>query len=187
MERVTLLMKADAHGVMDQLEERSLLLKQNLREAELELIRKRARFEAMEDEARRLSDETSVGELQIAALDRDVELALSEGEEELARFAVRRLLPRRETLRAMTVRLAELEQSRERLRETLEAQESEFDELRRRVRARLAEDREAERTEIGHRGASPVVADEEIELELLRRRTLRGASDAGVRTAKEDA
>ena len=43
LDRMGLLMRADAHGVMDQLEERSLLLKQHLREAELELDHKRAR------------------------------------------------------------------------------------------------------------------------------------------------
>ena len=37
LDRMALLVKADAHGVMDQLEERSLLVKQHLREAELEL------------------------------------------------------------------------------------------------------------------------------------------------------
>jgi phage shock protein A len=48
LDRMGLMIRADAHGVMDQLEERSLLLKQHLREAELELDRKRARLEARE-------------------------------------------------------------------------------------------------------------------------------------------
>ena len=43
LDRMTTLVKADAHGVIDHLEEKSLLLKQHLREAELELDRKRAR------------------------------------------------------------------------------------------------------------------------------------------------
>lgn len=175
LERMNLLIKADAHGVMDQLEERSLLLKQHLREAELELTRKRARVEAMEEEARRLGDEVRICEKQIAELDRDVELALSQGEEELARFAVRRLLPRRQALSASRERIAELEQSRGRLQEKLQAQEGDFEELRGRVRARLAEVREED---AGLCTSEPVVADEEIELELLRRRVVQGGEGA---------
>ena len=45
-DRITTLLKADAHGLVESLEERSLLLKQYLREAEIELNRKRARLEA---------------------------------------------------------------------------------------------------------------------------------------------
>ena len=44
LDRIGTLLKADAHGVVESLEERSLLLKQYLREAELELNRKRARL-----------------------------------------------------------------------------------------------------------------------------------------------
>ena len=57
LDRLTVLLKADAHGVLEQLEERSLLAKQHLREAELELSRKRVRCEALVEEARRMGDE----------------------------------------------------------------------------------------------------------------------------------
>ena len=88
--RMALLVKADAHGVMDHLEERTLLLKQHLREAELELTCKRARVEALEDEDRRLNQEVDRRRARVAALDQDVELALARGEEALARFSLRR-------------------------------------------------------------------------------------------------
>ena len=66
IERIALLLRADAHGVVDALEERSLLLKQALRDAELDLLEKRAHVEALEREeerAIRLGD---------AGFDRDV-------------------------------------------------------------------------------------------------------------------
>ena len=44
--RMTTLFKAHAHGVVDSSEDRSPLLKQHLREAETELVRKRATLEA---------------------------------------------------------------------------------------------------------------------------------------------
>jgi len=174
MERMALLVKADAHGVMDRLEERSLLLKQHLREAEIEVTGKRARVEAMEAETRRLADEALRREARVLDLDRDVELALARGEDELARFVLRRLLPERDLLRRARERGASLEQGRARLEERLIAQEAELEELRRRVRARLAREREEPDDEAAAQLAA--VADEEIELELLRRRPARAAA-----------
>ena len=66
-DRMTTLIKADAHGVVDALEERSLLLRQHLREAELELLQKRARVEALTEEGARLRDELARLLLQIVA------------------------------------------------------------------------------------------------------------------------
>ena len=45
IDRMSRLVAADAHGLVESLEDRTLLLKQHLREAELELQHKRARIE----------------------------------------------------------------------------------------------------------------------------------------------
>jgi len=165
-ERVGRMLRADAHGMMDQLEERSLLLKQHLREAELEVAQKRERLESLDDERRRLAEDGKRLEAKVAALDVDVELALKGEDPNLARFAVRRLLPRRESLRELFARATEIEERRHRLAEKLEQQESELAELRIQVRAALAH------PPIEREGIVPEhpVSDEEIELELLRRR-----------------
>jgi phage shock protein A len=177
-DRLALLVKADAHGVLEQLEERSLLAKQHLREAELELQRKRARSEALEDESRRLAEEAERLEAEIAALDEDVALALSRGEEDLARFAVRRLLPKRRAAEELRRRLAEIIELRGRVLAKLESQEREFEELQRKVRARLAALREEDTARAVV--AETPVADEEVEIELLRRRSSSAARETGV-------
>jgi len=167
-DRLSRLIRADAHGVMDQLEERSLLLKQHLREAELELTHKRAQLETMEEERRTLEGEIQIVEKEIALLDRDVALAIDQGREELARFAIRKLVPRRTSVARMRDRVDSLGQARERLHEKFQAQDLQLEELRTRVQARLSELREREEAapcfEVG-------VDEAEIELELLRRRT----------------
>lgn len=165
-DRLTRLVKSDAHGILDQLEERSLLLKQRLRDAEIELSHKRARVEALEDEQRRMREEVERLESRESALDEDVALALAGGKEELARFAVARLLPLRGTRRELQARIAEVADSRERLGEKIAEQEEEFEELRSRVQARLAELHHERTVELVPERR---VADEEIELELLRR------------------
>lgn len=164
-ERVGRLLRADAHGMMDQLEERSLLLKQHLREAELEVARKRAEVDAMDDERRLAKEEGQRLEAQVAGLEQDVELALGGEDADLARFAVRRLLPKREALRSLFGRAAQLEERRAVLAEKLECQEAQLVELRTRVRVALARP-VSETTSFDD---SELVSDEEVELELLRR------------------
>jgi len=170
LDRLALLVKADAHGVLEQLEERSLLAKQHLREAELELDRKRAQMHAFTEESRRLGEEADALEREIVSLDGDVELAIAGDKEDLARFAVRKLLPMRRAAEAARRRTAELEQERARLAEVLAVQERQLEELAAQVRTRIAAARYAE----GDAFARPApAADEEVELELLRRRTAR--------------
>ena len=184
LDRALRLVRADAHGVMDQLEERSLLLKQHLREAEVEITRKRVRVEALEEEERQVGQEAIRLERQLAGLDEDIELALAGDKEDLARFAVKRLLPVRDSLRVLRERGEEIREERVQLSERLDAQEEQFEELRQEVAARLVTARrekaareardgcsalaDADSTLAGSRVAG--VSDEEVELELLRRR-----------------
>jgi phage shock protein A len=174
-ERIGRIVRADAHGMMDQLEERSLLLKQHLREAELEVAQKRTKLDAIEEERRRLSEDGQRLEIQVAALDEDVELAMGGDNPELARFAVRRLLPKKEALQTLFARAAQLDERRTRLQSRLEEQEAQLAELRPRVRAALAR---PDPEPIEWAGES-VVTDEEIDLELLRRRDVAATGEGG--------
>lgn len=170
-DRLAFLLRADAHGVIDSLEERSLLLEQCLREADAELGRKRAHLEALRQEAKRLGDDRARHDAEIRALDEDVALALKGGKDELARFAVRRLLRRRLMVQAVGERLQEVGEESRTLAERVAAQEVQLESLRRRVRAERA------RGDAGppfddDPGAD--VADEAVEIELLRRRAAEG-------------
>jgi phage shock protein A len=170
-DRIATLLKADAHGVVESLEERSLLLKQYVREAEIALDQKRARFEALGEEEKHLQEALARRHEELGSLDEDVNLALDGGKEELARFAIRRLLPLQRAARALEAELRECAEAREALQERLEVQQEQLEALKARVRAELARQRESG-DELGWL-AEPAVADEEIELELLRRRTAR--------------
>jgi phage shock protein A len=173
-DRIATLVRADAHGVVESLEERSLLLKQYVREAEIELNRKRARLEAVREEEKRLRETLARREEEMRALDEDIALALAGGKEDLARFAIRRLLPRRNEVKAVRAQIEERVEEATLLAERLEAQQAQFESLRTRVRAELARGPEAEASPswLG----DPVVADEEVELELMRRRQGEGGT-----------
>jgi phage shock protein A len=174
-DRITTLIKADAHGVVESLEERSLLLKQYVREAEMDLQRKRARLDSIREEDQRLGEALVRCEEEIRSLDEDVELALGGGKDELARFAIRRLLPRRSQVKALREEMQQRRAEGEALAMRLAVQEKQFETLRTRVRAELAHEDEGDLScaWLGERG----VADEDVEIELMRRRQGRDARE----------
>ena len=173
-DRMATLLRADAHGVLEALEERSLLLKQHLREAELELLQKRARLDGLNGEDERLTSALERRTAEAGALDEDVRLALAGGKDDLAKFAIRRLLPKRREVEALTAARSQVREARDRLADKLAEQEHAFEELRDRVNARLAESRDGAPA----RADEPPVAvtDEEVELELLRRQGEQGGT-----------
>jgi phage shock protein A len=177
LQRFFHLAKADAHGVLDSLEDRALGIRQCLREAELDLEHKRARRAELETWLGGLARERERGREREAALERDVELALAQDAEALARFAVRDLLATRKQGAALDVQIQETRCERERLVSLLDAQEHELTELRERARAALAREclpgAELRVSDTDTCGSG--VRDEEVELELLRRRAQRSA------------
>ncbi len=173
IQRIRTLLSADAHGLVESLEERSLMLKQYVREAELELVRKRARVDTLADEEKRLGDELGRSGEELRGLDADVSLALDGGEEDLARFALRRLLTLRKRERALRSEVATRVAERESLEEKLRDQEQRYEELRSRVRAELTR---PQPEAVGEDWlAEPSIADEQVELELMRRMAEREA------------
>ncbi len=165
LDRVAVLLKADAHGVVESLEERSLLLKQYLREAEIGLDRDRARLEALREEHKALNDRLERESEAVRRIDEDIALALDGGKEELARFAIRQLLPRRREVEALTAHLEQRRTQIDAAVQRLEEQNRRYEDLKARVRSDLSLPRD---------GApwceSGAVAEEEVELELMRRR-----------------
>ncbi len=166
--RLKTLVRADAHGVVDALEDKALVLRQHLRDAAAELDRKRCRVEALEAEGQELAKEAERVAGRIEALDHDVTMALDSGEEDLARYAVKQLLPLRHGAEEIARRRAVVDEEHGELSERLAEQEAEYRLLESRVQGYLAR---LERERQGDGFATELtVTDEDVELELLRRR-----------------
>jgi len=163
--RINRLVAADAHGLVESLEDRALLLKQHLREAELELQHKRARAEALAEDERRIAETAKRLEDALSRNEQDAQLALAEDRDDLARFSIRKLIPLQRELSALSARSQELADERVRICQKLESQQAEFERLRTRVRAQLDSPEPPSDTAV-----EPTVADEEVEMELLRRK-----------------
>ncbi|WP_372680913.1 PspA/IM30 family protein [Desulfosarcina sp.] len=174
MTRMLRLCKADVHGVMDQLEDKGLLLKQYLREMETSLGHKEQQAAALAQRIDRLTGLTARHVQEMDKLERDLDLALEKEKDDIARMLIRR----RRALDTATSRLTEqvetMTQEKTRLAETLAGQRLQYDTLRAKADAYCsrAADRLLE-TPPG-RCAGTVYSidpgDEEIELELLARK-----------------
>lgn len=173
LDRVATLLRADAHGVVESLEDRALLLKQYVREAELDLNRKRARLEALREEGKRLAEALAGCEAEVRSLDEDIELALKGDKEELARFSIRRLLPRRTEVGALRSQLEQRAAEERCLAEQLATQQAQLERLRTRVRAEVAQTPATESVRPAWLSET-AVSDEEVEIELMRRRQAPG-------------
>jgi len=177
LRRFLTLAKADAHGVLDSLEDSSLVLKQCLREAELELAQKRQRLEELGRWREQLEQARAELASRAQELDADIQLALGQDQEDLARFSIRRLLGARRRETALAEQLAGVREESERLARDLESQERELAELKERVQTHLTEQRAREQFaaavpedgDPSRAGNDLPVHELEVEIELLRR------------------
>lgn len=159
---------ADAHGVIDALEDRALLLKQYVREAEVELDRKRGQLQAIEAELRSLEREQQATADELSRLEADAETALAAGNDELSRYALKGVLRCRGRQRRQAHRLEQLMQQRADLSRLVADQAERFEGLRDRVQAELRA--------AGGDASFEMVSDEQVELELMRRKGARQVS-----------
>jgi len=166
--RLETTLRADANGLIDALEEPTLMLKQHLRDAELALHEEQAALSRLEQEAKRLGAERERAEADRARFDGDAELALGQGRDDLARYALGQLVPRQRLIERIEARLAAIAEESRTLRAKLEARESALEELRGRVQAYLANSQSG-----AFEVAPEVVSEEQVEIELLRRKARR--------------
>jgi len=176
-QRITATLRADAHGVIDALEDRALLLKQHLRDAEAEVQNKQARSQALAAERQRLERDLLREQRECAQHERDAELALEAGQEALARYALQHWLSRQQLSRRIQERLTVIAEESATQDALLAQQEPALNELRARVAAYLSE-QAASQTAGAPLAAQPVAA-ELVEIELLRRRRAREQTEPG--------
>ena len=163
--RIKTNVRADAHGLIDALEDRRLLLKQCVRDAEAELVRKRAKLQLLEQDLRQLEREEKATVSELASFELDARTALGAGNDELSRYSLKAVLVRRARQRRQLERREELSRAHGELTRTLAEQSERYDALKERVNAELL----AESGE-GPCAYAEVVTDEQVELELLRRK-----------------
>ncbi len=170
MTRLVRIWKADVHGVMDQLEDRQLVVKQCLREMEEDLLRLEARLEQCDRQLRGAGKRLEEWRDEFQRLGGDLEIALEGGKEEIARMIVRKRLGLRAHIDETERRAAALDEECGRLREKLAERRRIHERLQGRAAASFPRGQESGSGlwEEGSRLAVPEPEAEEIELELLK-------------------
>lgn len=172
--RVFRLCKADLHGVMDQLEDKCLLLKQYLREMEESLRRKEERLEQITRTCGLIQRDMDQRNQEARKLEQDLDLAVSKEKDEIARMLIRKRRTIQGGCEQLQRQLEILMEEKRRVAETLEQQRLQYDQLKVKSAAfcRQAEQRRFEEPMEGMNAAFAwqTPSEEEIELELLQRK-----------------
>jgi len=170
--RLTRLFRADAHALLDQLEEPEALLRQALREMDEALAQGQARLREREQRLEQLQRRRHDIETRLAGIGSELDLCLAAGNEALARLLLRRRLEGE--------RLAEqLARQRERLaaeqadaRARLADQQQRLEQLRQRA---AVFDHADDSSEAPWRAEDIIVSDADVELALLREKQRRAS------------
>jgi phage shock protein A len=156
----------EAHGAP---RARAAALEAHLDAAARALDANRTRLRELMTRADQLGSERRSMEQNCSALERDVDVALEEQREDLARFALARLLERQRTLERIAASVARIEEERESLQALVTEQQTALADLRSRTRAFV------ERSAPDGMDQREVIEDEQVEIELLKRKRRRAA------------
>ena len=174
MTRFTRLCKADIHGVMDQIENKELILKQCLREMEASLAKKQGKLNQLKTSLDQAQNEIRQLKREKEKNEQDLVTAIKKEKDDIARLLIKKCM---ETERHMDVSEQHAEsigKKMKMLNENIEAQKHQYAEMQLRSESWLqtTEHRKWEESASGTipRAAWNSISDEEVELELIKRK-----------------
>ena len=174
MTRMLRLCKADVHGVMDQLEDKGLLLKQYLREMETSLGHKEQQVSALSQRIDRLNGQFDHHGEEMDKLEQDLILALNKEKDDIARMLIRRRRALETGSRHLKEQVEVMSQEKIHLLETLATQRLQYETLSARANTYCCQSGDCLFETASHPQTDTIHAaapsDEDIELELLTRK-----------------
>ncbi len=173
MNRILRIWKADIHGFMDRLEDQDLLLRQYLREMEQCLQQKEQRINQLAERSRVVQIDLSARDNEIEKLENDLKLALHKKNDNIAKLLIRKQMVQQEHCEHLQRQQASLLEEQKQLVDLLNEQHLRYETLK--VKASTFLQRNEKRTtygvnELQKRGGGSTVNEDEIELELIRRK-----------------
>jgi phage shock protein A len=174
MTRIVNIFKADIHGVMDQLEDRGLLLKQHLRDMGEALNHKETKLRRrMALHSQGLKDLAGYKQ-QWEALDHDLTVAVRKNKDDIARMLIRKMKPLEDLSEELKRHLKVSNEEMILFKNHLQQQRLRYEQLKNRTTEYL---RMTQMQQWKKDGIDPVSddgygerTDQEIELELLKRK-----------------
>ena len=169
--RITRLFTADAHAVLDRLEEPDALLKQALREMEDELVAGDARIRWLVHESDDAQRQTADVDAELARIAEQLDVCFAAGEEALARVPLKRRLEFERRRRRLQTRADAAAKALAAERTRLDEQRRAFDALR--LRAEPLLDAATQPGASRNYGIDTPITDADIDVELLQEKQRR--------------
>lgn len=174
MTRMLRLCKADVHGVMDQLEDKGLLLRQYLREMEDSLENKERQIQGMTRNAEQLQHHILRHGEEMEKLEADLNLAIEKEKDDIARMLIRRRRFLENACRCLKDQHETIAREKSALSATLADQRLQYETLKARADAYCRQTDQrlwAEESGVQNGQWGPLdPKEEEVELELLQRK-----------------
>ena len=179
--RISRLVKADFHAVLDQIEEPEQLLKQAIRDMEDDLAETEQRINLCAHDQEALQVRKSELEAAIAEIDGQLDLCFESDKEDLAKNLIRKRLEAERLLKRLNTKFDANEKYLEEQRASLDENLATLDSLRQKAdlfaqRAPSHGDGGSEFDDIAWMARELNVGDDEVEIAFLREKSSRGAS-----------
>jgi phage shock protein A len=178
MTRVVRIFKADVHGVMDQLEDRELLLKQHLRDMAEALSLKEIKLNQMLASRKQAQQEHDNYRQQSQALEQDLAVAIQKNKDDIARMLIRKIKPLDSLRDQIAERIRNLDEETSGYRDLLNQQRLQYEQLKHRsiefCHKTPMSGWQKNLPEIVAGGKFGELTEQEIELELLKRKEALG-------------
>ncbi|SHK81622.1 phage shock protein A (PspA) family protein [Desulfatibacillum alkenivorans DSM 16219] len=171
MTRLTRLCKADIHGVMDQIEDKGLVLAQCLREMEDAMSRERIRLSRLSARRDNLKANLKAQEELAEKVDQDLCEAVKKEKDDIAKFLIRKHKTVTGVVQKLDLQIQELNRDISRLQQDLEEKALVHERLKVQADAFMAAKKNQEYCDIqGASFAGQDLSDEEIQWELEKRK-----------------
>jgi phage shock protein A len=172
--RFVRIFKADIHGVMDQLEDKGLLVKQHLRDMREALEQKEAGLKKMTASRGQALLERDKYKQEIDKLEQDLAVAIKRDKDNIARMLIKKLKPLIGLRDDIEGHIGTLDREIARFKDCIEQQTLQYEQLKHRAREYFhhAEQRQWGKTlsDFIPTTITRELNDEEVELELIRRK-----------------
>ena len=174
LSRIVQLFKADIHGVMDQIEDQGLLLKQHLRDMEESLVEKEMKLKKMRSALDQAQQDHQKGEKETGNWEQDLQVAIKKDRDDIARMLIKKLSPLTRLQSERRNHIDRLNHEIDQFNAVIEQQRIQYEQLRQKAAEYFYRQEKHNWDPIWPSAQSGLrlheLSKEEVELELLQRK-----------------
>lgn len=173
--RLTQLVRADFHAVLDRVEEPGLLLRQAVRDMEQELAHAQSRIERLTAQTEQLNARSESLSSSLSDINAELDLCFETDNESLARHLVKKKLTTAQLMQAVKQKLAEADRKLAIEKKTQAENRLRFESMRQKADVLAADERDANDAQEAFDDPA-TIRDEDVEIAFLREKQRRAKS-----------